>query len=80
MLYSYFIDVKSVPCYNLIGKGDCSPLPSPCKLCHQKKDCNCKVYNCGDKIDFICERVILITAFLFGSFTQRLYLLSDSII
>lgn len=25
MLYSYFIDVKSVSCYNLIGKGDCSP-------------------------------------------------------
>ena len=25
MLYSYFIDVKSVPCYNWIGKGDCSP-------------------------------------------------------
>ena len=80
MLYSYFIDVKSVPCYNLIGKGDCSPSHHLVSCAIRRRIATARFIIAVIKIDFVCELVILVTAFLFGSFTQRLYLLSDSII
>jgi hypothetical protein len=63
-------------CYTYQGKGDFSPCPLPCQLFYQKKNCNYKVYDRGNKIDCACWLVFLIAAFLLLFLAQRLNLLS----